>query len=49
MSVVHIRESPYYRGFFKEHIWDFCRDIETVRNGEVSVLGSSTVLPTYNH
>ena len=25
-SVVRIRESPYYRGFLKENIWEFCRD-----------------------
>ena len=47
VSVVHIRESPYYRGFFKENIWEFCRDIETNCNREVSVLRSLTVLPTY--
>ena len=28
VSVVRIRESRYYRGFFfKENIWEFCRDI----------------------
>ena len=39
VSVVHIRQSPYYRGFFKENMWEFCRDIilETVRNRELSV------------
>ena len=24
---VRIKESPYYRGFFNENIWEFCRDI----------------------
>ena len=27
VSVVRIRESPYYRGFFNENIWELCRDI----------------------
>ena len=27
MSVVRIRESPYYGGFFNENIWEFCREI----------------------
>ena len=35
LSVVRIRESPYYRGFFfKENIGEFFRDMETVRNIE---------------
>ena len=40
MSVVRIRESPYYRGFsLKKKIYEnFVRTLETVRNIEVSVL-----------
>ena len=35
LSVVRIRESPYYRGFFfKENIGEIFRDMETVRNIE---------------
>ena len=42
MSVVRIRESPYYRVFFKENIWEF-GTLQTVRNREVSVRRGSTV------
>ena len=39
MSVVRIREAPYYRGFFKEEMYEnFVGTWETVRNREVSVL-----------
>ena len=39
MSVVRIRESPYYRGFFSKKIYkNFVGTVETVRNREVSVL-----------
>ena len=38
-SVVRIRESPHYRGFFLNEIYEnFVGTLETVRNGEVSVL-----------
>ena len=40
MSVVRIRASPYYRGFFflKKIFENFVGTLETVRNMEVSVL-----------
>ena len=38
MSVVRIRESPYYRGFVKEICKNFVGTLETVLNREVSVL-----------
>ena len=39
MSVVRIRESPHYRGFFLKKIYEnFVSTLETVRNIEVSVL-----------
>ena len=40
MSVVRIRESPYYRGFFflKKIYENFVGTLETVRNREVSVI-----------
>ena len=39
MSVVRIREGPYYRGFFKEEMYEnFVGTWKTVRNREVSVL-----------
>ena len=37
-SVVRIKESPYYRGFFLKKIYDnFLGTLETVRNRAVSV------------
>ena len=46
VSVVRIRESPYYRVFFffKENIKDFFGTLETVRNTEVSVPRGFTVI-----
>ena len=42
MSVVRVRESPYYRGFFKRKCENFVGTEETVHIGEVSVsIGSS--------
>ena len=39
MSVVRIRESPYYRGFFKKKMYEnFVGTLETVRNRDVSAL-----------
>ena len=39
MSVVRIRESPYFRGSFLKKIYEnFVGTLETVRNIEVSVL-----------
>ena len=39
MSVVRIRESPYYRGVFLKKIYEnFVGTLKTVRNIEVSVL-----------
>ena len=39
MSVVRIRKSPYYRGFFQKKIYEnFVRTLETVHNIEVSIL-----------
>ena len=39
MSVVHIRESPYFRGSFLKKIYEnFVGTLQTVRNIEVSVL-----------
>ena len=36
MSVVRVRESPYYRGFFCKKIYEnFVGTLETVRNREV--------------
>ena len=46
VSVVRIRESPYYRGFFKENIWQFVGTLETVRNRQVSVPKGSSVFST---
>ena len=44
MSVVRIRESPYYRVFFFKKIYkNFVGTLETARNIEVSVPGGSTV------
>ena len=45
VSVVRIRESPYYRGFyfFKKIYENFVGTLETVRNREVSVPRNSTV------
>ena len=38
VPVVRIRESPYYRGFFSNKIYEnFVGTLETVRNREVSV------------
>ena len=45
MSVVRIRESPYYGGVFLKKIYEnFVGTLETVRNREVSVPRGSTVL-----
>ena len=44
MSVVRIRESPYYRGFLKKIYENFVGTLETVRNIEVSVPRGSTVI-----
>ena len=45
VSVVRIRESPYYGGFFLKKICEnFVGTLETVRNREVSVPRGSTVL-----
>ena len=42
MSVVRIRESPYYGGFFKKIYENFSgHALETVRNREESVLERS--------
>ena len=50
MSVVRIRESPYYRGFsFKKIYESFVGKLETVRNREVSVPSSSTVKHLHFH
>ena len=39
VSVVRIRESPYYRGFFLKKIYEnFVGTLKTVRDREVSVL-----------
>ena len=43
VSVVRIRKSRYYGGFFKENIWEFLGTLETVRNREVSVPRGSTL------
>ena len=44
MSVVRIRESPHYGGFFFEKMdKNFVGTLETVRNREVSVPRGSTV------
>ena len=49
MSIVGIRESPYYRGFFlKENIKEFVRDIGTVCNTEVSVPTVISVQHTFS-
>ena len=37
MSVVRIRQSPYYRFFFKKIYENFVETLEIVRNREVSV------------
>ena len=37
MSVVRIRESPYYGGFFNENTWNFVVRLETVRNRGVRI------------
>ena len=46
VSIVRIRESPYYRGFFflKKIYESFAGTLETVRNREVSVQRGWTVL-----
>ena len=45
MSVVRIRERPYYRGFFFKKIYEnFVGTLETVRNIEVSVPRGSTLI-----
>ena len=45
MSVVCIRESLYYRGFFLKKIYEnFVKTLETVHNREVSAPRGSTVL-----
>ena len=45
VSVVRIRESPYYGGVFLKKIYEnFVGTLETVRNREVSVPRGSTVL-----
>ena len=45
VSVVRIRESPYYGGVFLKKIYaNFVGTLETVRNREVSVPRGSTVL-----
>ena len=45
VSVVRIRESPYYGGIFLKKIYEnFVGTLETVRNREVSVTRGSTVL-----
>ena len=45
VSVVRIRESPYYGGVFLKKICEnFVGTLETVRNREVSVPRGSTVL-----
>ena len=44
MSVVRIRESPYYRGFLKKIYENFVGTLETVRNIDVSVPRGSTVI-----
>ena len=43
VSVIRIRESPYYRGFLKKICDKFVETLETVRNREVSVPRGSTV------
>ena len=43
MSVVCIRESPYYRGPFKENYENFVGTLQTVRKREVSVPRGLTV------
>ena len=43
MSVVRIRESPYYGGFLKKIDQNFVGTLETVRNRQVSVPRGSTV------
>ena len=50
VSVVRIRESPYYRGFFKEKIYENFIGItlETVRIREVSVPRGSTVIVLFS-
>ena len=42
-SVIRIRESPFYRGFFKKIHHNFVETLETVRNREASVPRGSTV------
>ena len=45
VSVVRIRESPYYGGFFLKKIYEnFVGALETVHNREVSVPRGSTVV-----
>ena len=44
VSVVRIRESPYYRGFLNKIYENFVGTLETVRNIEVSVPRGSTVI-----
>ena len=43
VSVVRIRESPYYGGFLKKIDENFVGTLETVRNRQVSVPRGSTV------
>ena len=44
VSVIRIRKSPYYRGFFLQKIYEnFVGTLETVRNREVSVPRGSSV------
>ena len=49
VSVVRIREGPYYRGFFfcKKIYENFVGTLETVRNRELSVLRGSSVRYPY--
>ena len=57
VSVVRIRKSRYYGGFFKENIWEFLGRLETVRNREKSILercrsvsrGSTVFFSTTNY
>ena len=44
VSVIRIRESPHYKGFFLKQIYEnFVGTLETVRNRQVSVPRGSTV------
>ena len=44
VSVVRIRKSPYYRGFFFKIYENFVGTLETVHNRKVSVPRGSTVV-----